>query len=98
MDLPTSAALTPLLSVSHRPSSSARLPRPTPAADRSVARLSPRFRYYSGSPTTDTTSLPISLALIGPLIAAPPPNRGSPPEVTRCSSVPCCPQTPWFGG
>src|ERR1017187_10959613 len=50
------------------------------------------------STTTDTASPPISLALIGPLIAVPPANRVSPPHVTRCSSVPCCPQTPWFGG
>src|ERR1700730_4529179 len=98
MELSTSAALTHLLSVSHRPSSPARLPRPTPVADCPVARLSPRFRYYSGGPTTDTTSLSISLALIGPLIAVPPANRVSSPEVTRCSSVPCCPQTPWCGG
>jgi hypothetical protein len=34
----------------------------------------------------------------GPLTPVPPGDSVSPPEVTRCSSVPCCPQSPWCGG
>src|ERR1019366_2754049 len=49
-------------------------------------------------PTTDRASLAISLSLIGPLTPVPPGDPASPPEVTRCSSVPCRPQTPWCGG
>src|SRR5688500_19933362 len=98
MELSTSATLTLLFPVSRQPSSSARLPQPTPVADCSVARLSPHFRYYSGSPTTNATSLSVSLSLIGLLIAVPPANGVSPPEVTRRSSIPCRPQTPWYGG
>jgi hypothetical protein len=45
-------------------------------------------------PTTDKASLTFSLALIGLLTPAPPRDLASPPEVTRCSSVPCRPQTP----
>ena len=51
-----------------------------------------------GSPTTDRASLPISLSLIGSLIPILPGNSASPPEVTRRSSIPCRPQTPWCGG
>src|SRR6516162_1019775 len=49
-------------------------------------------------PTTDRASLATSLMLIGPLTPVPPGDSASPPEVTRCSSVPCRPQTPWCGG
>src|ERR1035438_5113427 len=38
------------------------------------------------------------LALIGLLTPVPPGDPASPPEVTRCSSLPCRPQTPWCGG
>src|SRR5271169_1844534 len=48
-------------------------------------------------PTTDKASLAISLALIGLLTPVPPGDSVSSPEVTRCSSVPCRPQTPWYG-
>ena len=48
--------------------------------------------------TTDRASLAISLALIGPLTPIPTRDSASSPEVTRCSSVPCRPQTPWCGG
>src|SRR5215470_909794 len=49
-------------------------------------------------PTTDKASLATSLALIGSLTPVPPGDSVSPPEVTRCSSLPCRPQTPWCGG
>ena len=42
--------------------------------------------------------LATSLTLIGLLTPAPPGDSASSPEVTRCSSVPCRPQTPWSGG
>src|SRR5664279_1785834 len=46
-------------------------------------------------PSTYRASLAISLSLIGLLTLMPPRDPVSPPEVTRCSSVPCRPQTPW---
>src|SRR6266566_226354 len=49
-------------------------------------------------PSTDRASLATSLALIGLLTPVPPGDSARPPEVTRCSSVPCRPQTPWCGG
>jgi hypothetical protein len=64
----------------------------------SVTRLSPRFEVLFSRPNTDRVSLAISLTLIGPLTPMPPGDSASPPEVTRCSSVPCRPQTPWCGG
>jgi hypothetical protein len=39
-----------------------------------------------------------SLLLIGLLTPVPPGDFASSPEVTRCSSVPCRPQSPWYGG
>src|SRR5271167_3551833 len=59
---------------------------------------SPQTRTYGFfRPTTDRASLATSLSLIGPLTPVPPGDSASSPEVTRCSSVPCCPQTPWCG-
>src|SRR3989442_14074959 len=49
-------------------------------------------------PSTGRASLALSLPLIGSLTPVPPGDSASPPEVTRCSSVPCRPQTPWCGG
>src|ERR1700730_10279977 len=49
-------------------------------------------------PSTDRSSLATSLSLIGLLTPMPLGDSASPPEVTRCSSVPCHPQTPWCGG
>src|SRR5437660_6584687 len=40
-------------------------------------------------PSTDRASLATSLSLIGLLTPVPPGDPASPPEVTRCSSVPC---------
>src|ERR1700736_4215251 len=47
-------------------------------------------------PTTDKALLATSLSLIGPLTPVPPGDPASPPEVTRSSSVPCRPHTPWW--
>ena len=49
-------------------------------------------------PTTDRALLTVSLALIDSLTPMPLGDSASPPEVTRCSSLPCRPQTPWCGG
>src|SRR6476620_668078 len=49
-------------------------------------------------PSTDRASLATSLSLIGLLTPVPPGDPASSPEVTRYSSVPCHPQTPWCGG
>jgi len=68
------------------------------AADYSVTRLSPRFLVLFGCPTTDRAPLATSLPLIGLLPAEPPADPVSSPGVTRYSSVPCHPQTPWCGG
>src|SRR5260370_4892628 len=46
-------------------------------------------------PSTDQASLATSLSLIGLLTPVPPGDLASSPEVTRCTSVPCRPQTPW---
>jgi hypothetical protein len=51
-----------------------------------------------GSPTTDRASLATSLSFIGSLTPVLPGDSVSSPEVTRCSSVPCYPQSPWCGG
>ena len=55
-------------------------------------------RALFGSPTTDRASLTTSLLLIGSLTPVSLGDPASSPEVTRCSSVPCRPQTPWCGG
>src|SRR4029450_7774457 len=49
-------------------------------------------------PPTDRASRAISLSLIGLLTPVPPGDPASPPEVTRSSSVPCCPHSPCCGG
>jgi hypothetical protein len=75
-----------------------RLPRATPLADYSAMQLSPHFRYHAAVRLLAQHHLPLRFSLIGSLIVVPPTNYASSPEVTRCSSVPCCPQTPWCGG
>ena len=54
------------------------------------------FQVLLSRPSTDRASLATSLPLIGPLTPVPPRDSASPPEVARCSSVPCRPQTPWW--
>src|SRR5579871_5777104 len=73
------------------------LSRNTSAAGCPVTRLSPRLRYYTAVRLL-TERRSTSLTLIGLLTPVPPGDPASPPEVTRCSSVPCHPQTPWCGG
>src|SRR6516162_9669701 len=74
------------------------LPRPI----RSPVARSRGFHHVSlvlfSRRTTDRASLATSLSLIGLLTPMPPGDPASPPEVTHCSSVPCHPQTPWYGG
>jgi hypothetical protein len=74
------------------------LPRPT--SDR---RLPGHATFASlqvlfSRPTTDRALLTVSLTLIDSLTPMPLADPASPPEVTRCSSLPCRPQTPWCGG
>src|SRR6266849_4972174 len=74
-------------------------PSPTHSGRRSLGHVTfITLQVLFGSPTTDRASLAISLPLIGPLTPVSPGDSASPPEVTRCSSVPCRPQTPWCGG
>src|SRR5947209_3393125 len=74
------------------------LPRPTSAAGYPVTRLFAALVVLHSRPSTDRASLATSLSLIGLLTPVPPGDSVSPPEVTRRSSVPCHPQTPWCGG
>jgi hypothetical protein len=82
-----------------RPSCLRPPPSPTHSGRRSLghAVFAARQVLHSG-PSTGRASLATSLALIGLLTPVPPGDPASPPEVTRCSSVPCHPQTPWCGG
>src|SRR5215813_9301741 len=84
-------------SLSSQPSSPAAFPNPFDCrlpGHMAFATLQVLFSW----PTTDRDWLAISLTLIGPLTPEPPGDSASSPEVTRCSSVPCRPQTPWCGG
>src|SRR5271169_4744627 len=74
-------------------------PSPTHASRRLLGHTAfTVLQVLFGSPTTVRASLPISLPLIGSLTPVSPEDSASPPEVTRCSSVPCRPQTPWCDG
>src|ERR1700756_2881171 len=73
------------------------LPRPTLVANRSATRFSPRFRYYSAVGLLTERRSPFRLRLLGPLTPMPTGDSVSSSEITRCSSVPCRPQTPWCG-
>ena len=74
-------------------------PSPTHSGRRSLGHVTfITLQVLFGSPTTDRASLTTSLLLIGSLTPVPPGDSVSSPEVTRCSSVPCRPQTPWCGG
>src|SRR6516164_3512420 len=74
------------------------LSRPSSVAGCPVTRLSPRFRYYTAVRLLTGRRSPLRLSLIGLLTPVPSGDPASPPEVTRRSSVPCRPQTPWCGG
>src|SRR6266436_6333773 len=74
-------------------------PSPTHSSRRSLGHTAfTVLQVIFGSPTTVRASLAISLPLIGSLTPVSPEDSASPPEVTRCSSVPCRPQTPWCDG
>jgi hypothetical protein len=74
-------------------------PSPTHSSRRSLGHTAfTVLQVIFGSPTTVRASLAISLPLIGSLTPVSPEDSDSPPEVTRCSSVPCRPQTPWCDG
>src|SRR5258706_11663746 len=74
-------------------------PSPTHSGRRSLGHVTfITLQVLFGSPTTDKASLATSLTLIGSLTPVSPGDSASSPEVTRCSSVPCRPQTPWCGG
>src|SRR5208337_5473120 len=76
-----------------------RLPSPTHFRRRSLGHaVFTALQVLLSRPSTDRASLATSLPLIGLLTPVPPGDSASPPEVTRCSSVPCHPQTPWCGG
>src|SRR6266568_6944397 len=83
------------LSLSHR---LRRLPSPTHFRRRSLGHAAfATLQVLLSRPSTGRASLALSLPLIGSLTPVPPGDSASPPEVTRCSSVPCRPQTPWCG-
>src|SRR5712691_3631696 len=74
-------------------------PSPTHSGRRSLGHAAfAVLEVLLGSPTTGRASLATSLALIGLLTPVPPGDSASSPEVTRCPSVPCRPQSPWYGG
>src|SRR6266568_7016057 len=76
-----------------------RLPSPPHSGRRSLGHTAfAALQVLFSRPTTDRASLATSRSLIGPLTPVPPGDSASSPEVTRCSSVPCRPQTPWCGG
>ena len=82
-----------------RPSCPRPPPSPTHSGRRSLGRaVLAALQVLHSGPSTDRASLATSLPLIGLLTPVPPGDSVSPPEVTRCSSVPCHPQTPWCGG
>src|SRR5947207_15823949 len=71
-------------------------PSPTHSGRRSLGHVTfITLQVLFGSPTTDRASLTTSLLLIGPLTPVLPGDSASSPEVTRCSSVPSRPQSPW---
>src|SRR5499425_10379 len=96
--VPTSLIFTHLVSFLFLTIFAGCLPRPASVAGCPVTWLSPRLQVLFSRPTTDRASLATSLALIGLLTPVPPGDSASSPEVTRCSSVPCHPQSPWYGG
>src|SRR5215469_10271845 len=76
-----------------------RLPSPTHFRRRLLGHVTfVALVVLRSRPSTERASLAASLALIGSLTPVLPRDSASPPEVTRCSSVPCRPQSPWYGG
>jgi len=82
-----------------RPSCLRPPPSPTHSGRRSLGpAVFAALQVLHSGPSTGRASLATSLPLIGLLTPVPPGDPASPPEVTRCSSLPCRPQTPWCGG
>src|SRR5215471_1656802 len=76
-----------------------RLPSPAHFRRRLPGRAAfAALQVLHSRPSTDKASRATSLSLIGLLTPVPSGDPASPPEVTRLSSVPCRPQTPWCGG
>jgi hypothetical protein len=76
-----------------------RLPSPAHFRRRSPGHAAfTALEVLHSRPSTDRASLATSLSLIGLFTPVPPGDPASPPEVTRCSSIPCRPQTPCSGG
>src|SRR5208282_1117898 len=76
-----------------------RLPSPTHFRRRSLGHaVFAALLVRLSRPSTGRALLALSLPLIGLLTPVPPGDSASPPEVTRGSSLPCRPQTPWCGG
>src|SRR6516225_4659330 len=76
-----------------------RLPFPTHLSRRLPGHAAfAALQVLHSRPSTDRASLATSLALIGLLTPVSPGDPASSPEVTRCSSIPCRPQPPWYGG
>src|SRR5213592_591455 len=66
-----------------------RLPSPTHFRRRSLGHAAfAALQVLHSRPSTGRASLALSLPLIGPPTPVPPGDSVSPPEVTRCSSVP----------
>src|SRR4030095_10975933 len=76
-----------------------RLPSPTHFRRRSLGHTTfVMLAVLRSRPSTDSASLAASLSLMGSLTPVSSRDPASSPEVTRCSSVPCRPQSPWYGG
>src|SRR2546425_7232985 len=76
-----------------------RLPSPTQFRRRSPGHVtSITLQVICSRPTTDRASLATSLCTYRFAYPGATRDSASSPEVTRCSSVPCRPQTPWCGG
>src|SRR6266581_6241015 len=76
-----------------------RLPSPTHFRRRLPGHVAfTTLQVLFSRPTTGRASLALSLSLIGSLTPVLPGDSASSPEVTRSSSVPCRPQSPWSGG
>src|SRR5467141_2104844 len=76
-----------------------RLPSPSHFRRRLPGHVAfPPLRVPFSPPTSGRASPALSLALIGSLTPVLPGDSASSPEVTRCSSVPCRPQSPSSGG
>src|SRR5258708_15184917 len=96
--VPTSHILTHLVSFLFLTIFAGCLPRPTSVAGCPVTRLSPRF-IGTIQPADYSQSVARHFATAyRSAYSGATGDSASSPDVTRCSSVPCRPQTPWYGG